>query len=165
MPPAPNELVHAYEKHLRELRSFFRLYARHKDGVDDLVQEVYVSLARFPPRETVRDPSAYLYRIAWNVLQRFNRRARQEPEPHDPMTMERLCRQAADDASAELAAEQQLVHLLKELPPLYGAVLLLTRRDGLSYSQVATRLKLSTSQVRRYLGLTLAHLKQANWSH
>lgn len=164
MPNEPTDLTQAYEQHRDELRGFLRTYAFRKDSVEDLVQEVYVALMRHPPREALRDPSAYLYKIGWNVLRRANRRARGEPETHDSATLARLSTQATEDAGAELAAEQQLIALLKELPPLYGAVLILNRRDGMNYSQIATRLAISISQVRRYLGLALSHLKKANWN-
>jgi RNA polymerase sigma-19 factor, ECF subfamily len=163
MQDEPGDIGQAYEQHRNGLRSFFRTRAYRKDGVEDLVQEVYVALMRFPPRESLRDPSAYLYRVAWHLLQRFNRRARREPETHDPATLARLDQQTSADAAAELAAEQHLIQLLRELPPLYGAVLILNRRDGMDYAEIAARLKISVSQVRRYLGVTLAHLKKAQW--
>jgi RNA polymerase sigma factor (sigma-70 family) len=158
------DLGQAYELHREELRSFFRSSLRQNESVDDLVQELYLAIARFPPREPLRDPSAYLYKIAWHLLQRFNKRARRAPQTTDHETLEKLCRQSAEDAGAELAAEQHLIALLEQLPPLYGAVLLLNRRDGMSYSQIAERLNISVSQVRRYLGQTLLHLKKANWN-
>lgn len=160
----PPQLGQVYEQHREELRSFFRSSLRHGDGVDDLVQELYVSLARFPPREPLRDPSAYLYKVAWHLLQRHNKRARRAPATADHETLEKLSQRSSDDAAAELAAEQQLIALLEELPPLYGAVLILNRRDGMNYSQIAERLNLSVSQVRRYLSHTLMHLKRANWN-
>jgi RNA polymerase sigma factor (sigma-70 family) len=164
MPGDPSDLGQAYEQHREELRSFFRSSLRQSDGVDDLIQELYIALIRYPPREPLRDPAAYLYKIAWHLLQRFNKRARRAPETADHETLEKLSRQSGEDVAAELGAEQQLIALLEELPPLYGAVLLLNRRDGMNYSQIAERLNLSVSQVRRYLGQTLMHLKKANWS-
>lgn len=164
MPDDPLDLGQVYEQHREKLRGFFRSSLHQIDGVEDLVQELYLALARFPPREPLRDPSAYLYKMAWHLLQRFNKRARRAPETADHETLEKLCRQPVDDASAEFAAEQHLIELLKELPPLYGAVLLLNRRDGMNYSQIAARLNISVSQVRRYLGHTLMHLKKANWN-
>jgi RNA polymerase sigma factor (sigma-70 family) len=164
MSTEPPDLTQAYEQHRDGLRGFLRAYAFRKDSVDDLMQEVYVALMRHPPREALRDPSAYLYKIGWNVLRKANRRTRREPETHDPATLAELSQQTTEDAAAELAAEEQLIALLKELPPLYGAVLILNRRDGLAYSDIATRLNISVSQVRRYLGLALSHLKKANWN-
>jgi len=164
MPGDPPQLGQVYEQHREELRTFFRSALRHSDGVDDLVQELYVALARFPPREPLRDPSAYLYKVAWHLLQRYNKRARRAPATADHETLERLSLRSSDDAAAELAAEQQLIALLEELPPLYGAVLILSRRDGMNYSQIAERLNLSVPQVRRYLSQTLMHLKRANWT-
>lgn len=164
MPGDAPDLGQVYERHREELRSFFRSSLRKADGADDLVQELYVTLVRFPPREPLRDPSAYLYKVAWHLLQRFKKRERRAPETADHARLEELFQMSAADASAEIAAEQQLIQLLKELPPLYGAVLLLNRRDGMNYSDIANRLNISVSQVRRYLGNTLAHLKHANWN-
>lgn len=164
MPGDPPDLARAYEQHREELRRFFRSSVHHGEGIDDLVQELYLTLTRFPPREPLRDPSAYLFKVAWHLLQRFNKRARRAPQTADHETLDKLCRQSAEDASAELAAEQHLIALLKELPPLHGAVLLLNRRDGMSYSQISERLDISVSQVRRYLGHTLMHLKKARWN-
>jgi RNA polymerase sigma-70 factor (ECF subfamily) len=161
MPGDPRDLDQAYEQHREKMRSFFRSSLRESNAVDDLVQELYLSLARFPPREPLRDPSAYLYKIAWHLVQRFNKRARRAPATADHATLETLCPRSVEDASSELEAEQHLIALLGELPPLHGAVLLLSRRDGLSYSQIAARLNISTSQVRRYLTQTLLHLKKA----
>jgi RNA polymerase sigma factor (sigma-70 family) len=155
---------HVYEQHRDELRGFLRAYAFRKDSVEDLVQEVYVALLRHPPREPLRDPAAYLYKIGWNVLRRANKRARREPQTHDPQTLNELNAQTTEDAGAELAAQEHLIALLRELPPMYGAVLILNRRDGMDYSQISARLNISTSQVRRYLGAALAHLKKARWN-
>lgn len=163
MPDEPVNITQTYEQQRDKLHSFFRALARRKDSVDDMMQEVYVELVRYPPREALRDPTAYLYKVAWHLLQRFNKRARQEPVSHDLETLDRISGQWSDDAAAEVAAEQQLIQLLRELPPVYGAVLLLNRRDGLRHSQIASRLGISTSQVRRYLGRTLAHIKGAQW--
>src|SRR5688500_8621316 len=118
MPGEPPDLGQAFEQQREQLRSFFRSSLRNSDGVEDLVQELYLTLARFPPRETLRDPSAYLYKIAWHVLQRFNKRARRAPATADHETLEKLCPRSAEDAGAELAAEQHLIALLEELPPL-----------------------------------------------
>lgn len=164
MPADPPDLSQTYAQHRERMRSFFRSSLHEDDSVDDLIQELYLALARFPPREPLRDPAAYLYKVAWHLLQRFNKRARRAPETADHETLEKLCRQSEVDAGAELAAEQHLVQLLRELPPAYGAVLLLNRRDGMSYAQISQRLDISIPQVRRYLGLTLAHLKKADWN-
>jgi RNA polymerase sigma factor (sigma-70 family) len=164
MPTAPQQMAQAYEQHRDGLLSFFRTLARRKDHVEDLVQEVYVSLIRFPPREVVKDPAAYLYKVAWHLLQRYNKAARRAPVACDPGVIAQLAHNPLDDAAAELAAEEHLVSLLRELPPQYGAVLILNRRDGLDCAQIAQRLNISVPQVRRYLGATLAHLKKARWN-
>ena len=68
-----------------------------------------------------------------------------------------------DDAGAELAAEEYLMHLLGQLPPMYGAVLVLRLRDGLTYRQIAERLGVTVRSVKRHMEIVLAHLRRAQW--
>lgn len=151
--------THAYQVHREQLRAFFQGLARQTHDAEDMLQEVYVRLARHPPSEPLRDPVAYLFRVAWNVLKRSSREARRRPVAHDPNSIEALLADHSGDVSEEVIAEEALLNCLKQLPPVYGAVFYLRRRDGLEYDAIARELNLSLPQVRRYLGRALAHLK------
>ena len=155
-------LIDTFLQHREELRRFFRTTGRGNVSVEDLVQDVYLELTRYPPREPVRDPSAYLFKVAWHLLAQAIRRAKLQPVTHSTSLQEVELR-SDDDPAAELGAEQQLIHLLGELPSLYGAVLILNRRDGLNYAEISQHLNISVSQVRRYLGRALAHLSKSQW--
>ncbi len=153
----------AYAAHKDTLRAFFEGRAPRKDAVEDLTQEVYVELRLRPPAQALRDPALYLYKVAWNVLRRANRKLRREPKALDDEALERLDAQRSEDASEQLAAEEYLAHLLGQLPPMYGAVLVLKLREGLTYAQIAERLGTSTRSVKRHMERVLAHLRNAQW--
>lgn len=164
-PLAPKAVEEAYSRHKGELRRFFRRMSRRTELSDDLVQEVYLELLRYPPRDTLREPQAFLYKIAWNVVNRSNA-LEQRHVPANAEAIERVEALAAEctgDAMSELDAEQRILRVLGQLPPLYGAALVLWKRDGLAYSEIGKQLGISAHTVRKYLTRAMAHVKQANW--
>lgn len=157
------DIEESYARHRDALCAFFQNRTHRKDFAEDLTQEVYVELRLRPPVEALRDPALYLYKVAWNVLRRALRRAHRDPEARDPTEIEQLNTQTAEDAGAELTTEDYLMHLLGQLPPTYGAVLVLHVRDGLTYEQIGERLGLSKRSVKRHMENVLAHLRRAQW--
>lgn len=157
------DIEEAYARHRDALRAFFQHRTQRKDFADDLTQEVYVELRLRPPVETLRDPALYLYKVAWNVLRRAMRGARRDARAYDAADLEQLSTRTSEDAGAELTAEEFLMHLLEQLPPMYGAVLVLHLRDGLTYKQIGERLGVTTRSVKRHMEHVLAHLRRAQW--
>jgi DNA-directed RNA polymerase specialized sigma24 family protein len=49
---------------------------------------------------------------------------------------------------------------LKTLPPLWQAILLMAKRDGLSADEIARKVNLSKKTVYIYLGYAIAQFKQ-----
>lgn len=158
--PERAQILEAYWRNRESLKAFLDRSASAEHIAEDVIQDVYLELRKHPPTETLRDPVAYLFRVAWHVLMRALKQARQRPQPHDPLEMEPLSRGWEDDPLDELAAEQSLLALLKEFPPAYGAALILRKRDGLTHEQIAQRLGISRGQVRRYIGRVLLRLKR-----
>lgn len=155
----------AYSRYSGELKTFLARRSRRTQSADDLMQEIYMELLRYGPRSAVREPQAYLYKIAWHVVNRYNAQSRRDAVSHEPQELDRIVNRAADPPPDEievgLDAEQRILEALKALPPLYGAALILSRRDGLSYSEIARELHISVHTVRKYLTRAVAHLKNA----
>ncbi len=152
-----------FEQYRERLQRF--LYARspRPQAAADLTQEVYLRLLRFPPQELLRQPQAYLYRIATNVLHDFNLRDRDDCVSFDSRAVDELADSAAnawlDDPADRLSVEQQLHHLLEQLPAAQRAALLLAKRDGLSYEDIAARLGVTVHAVKKYVVRALAHCR------
>ncbi|HEU4603580.1 MAG TPA: RNA polymerase sigma factor, partial [Steroidobacteraceae bacterium] len=149
------------------LHRFLVRRLRGSQHAQDLAQEAYLRLLRVERVELVRQPRAYLYRIAVNLVSEFRLRAQREPITYDSETLEQLA-EIADVESpgeAERAVEaQQMEVLLEQLPPLYRAIFLLRKRDGLSYQEIAQQLDISVHTVKKYLARAVAKCRHANWS-
>lgn len=169
-PPTPQERMsveavgEAYERYREELRHFMTRRARMMQDADDLVQEVYMQLLRFPPAEALREPQSYLYRIAWHVVNQANRRSQQQAAPYEPMVLERMMGGSlefrAGDAAERLAAEQQLMRALSQLPRPCQAAIILFKRDGLSYKEIAAELAISEHTVKKHIARAIVHFKR-----
>lgn len=161
---AGKTIVEAYEQYRPELRRFFARQSRTEDA-DDLVQAMWERLLRYPPREAVLAPQEYLYRVAWMVLHRHRTRGRidQTRVTYDQQAVEQLAQQAVSphqsDIVEQLCTEQQLERILGQLPPHWQAAIILLKRDGLSYQEIAQELGLSVHTVKKYIARALAHFK------
>ncbi|NLG78186.1 MAG: RNA polymerase sigma factor [Xanthomonadaceae bacterium] len=156
----------AYEQYHAELHRFLirRLQSAHH--AQDLAQEAYLRLLRVERAELVRQPRAYLYRIAVNLISEFRLRASREPIVFDSDALAAAAEHLADapaDEGERAADAQQIELILEQLPPLYRAIFVLRKRDGLSYQEIAERLEISVHTVKKYLARAVAKCRSAHW--
>jgi RNA polymerase sigma factor (sigma-70 family) len=129
--------------------------------VEDLAQEIYLRLLRAPDLLQVRNPQAYLLRVAGHVVAEWRR---QYP-PMDSLSAEDEDLQV-EECLPELAlearvSEQRLNEQLARMSPTMRAVVLLRLRDEHPYKQIAQELGLTLRQVRRYLARGYERLREA----
>lgn len=160
-----DSVLTVFEQYRSKLQRFLLDRSAKTHVAHDLTQEVYLRLLRFPPHELLRQPQAYLYRIASNVAHDFNLRTREECVTFNSDVVEELADSAAnawvDDPAEQLNAEQELEHLLAELPANHRAALVLAKRDGLSYETIAQRMGVSVHAVKKYVVRAMAHCRAA----
>jgi RNA polymerase sigma factor (sigma-70 family) len=156
-----------FRQHRQELQRFLLRRLRGTADARDLAQEVYLRLLRVPNPSLVRQPLAYLYRIASNVVYEFHIQHQQDAVTFDSAVVEQLAEHPSniqpDELVARLSLERQLERVLGELPPLQRAILLMQKRDGMSYAEIADKLSLSVHTVEKYLFRALASVRAAKW--
>jgi RNA polymerase sigma-70 factor (ECF subfamily) len=156
-------LQNAFEQYRPELRRFLRGRTHQAQTANDLAQEVYLRILRFPPSEVVLQPQAYLYRVASNVVHDFNLRAQAERVTYDSEIVESLAERptelAADHLEERIATQQELARALAPLPPAWQAALILRKRDGLSYVEIAKELGVSVHAIKKYIARAVAELR------
>lgn len=165
--PASQDQEPALEHYQTELHQYLVRRMRQRQEAADLLQDVYVRFLQSPHKELVRQPRAYLYRIASNVVAELNLQLKRRPVTYDSALADlelehRSAETMWSDPLYDQLQQQRLINdLLQKLPKTYRAILLLKAREGLSYDEIAARLKISPQTVKKYLFRALAGFRAA----
>lgn len=167
-PQRPDNLANTVlERYCYALQRFLVQRLRNAQDASDLSQEVYLRLLRVPDTTLVRQPRAYLFRIAANVVYEFHLRQRHESVTFDSDMLDAITENppqpTQDELTDQLHTQRQLDKVLSTLPPLYRAILLMQKRDGLSYAEISRELQLSVHTVEKYLFRALAIVRATKW--
>jgi RNA polymerase sigma-70 factor (ECF subfamily) len=142
------------------LAAFIRRRVRQPADASDLTQEVYLRFLRADREELIRNPEAYLYTVAVNLLREqsvLDRRWAQSVDasqlPTDPALVNFRTPEEEVDREARMG---RITALVESLPPKLQAVLVLQYRDGLTYQEIAARLGVTTHTVKKYVMQGLA---------
>jgi RNA polymerase sigma-70 factor (ECF subfamily) len=134
---------------------------RRAADTSDLTQELYLRLLRADRAELIRNPEAYLYTVAVNLLReqavldrRWGHTVDAVESSAEPALVDFCTPEEQVDLQARLS---QATELIESLPAKFQAVFILQYRDGLSYEEIAARLGVSTHAVKKYVmqGLSL----------
>jgi RNA polymerase sigma-70 factor (ECF subfamily) len=144
------------------LRRFFARRGVPRDDLDDMVQEVYLRLARQPGLQDVRSAEAFVIAIAGNLLRDdYRRRGRRGPtvsldaarleslpDGHDP--------QRSVECSQHIAAAGSVLGALR---PATRRVFLGHRLAGHSYAELSRELGVSVSMIEKHMIAALSALR------
>jgi RNA polymerase sigma-70 factor (ECF subfamily) len=127
--------------------------------VEDIVQESFVRLGRYPPEDRVRHPKALLLRIAGNLAVDAARRR----SARGGDRFERIAdHDAIDEGQPDPAFMLDLKRAILELPPAIRETFLLARFTPMTNAQIAKRQGISTKTVEwrisRAVSICLARL-------
>jgi RNA polymerase sigma factor (sigma-70 family) len=145
--------------HGDQLRRFLLARVRNIADVPDITQEVYLRMLRVPNVESIRSPEAYLFTVA----QQHTLKSAALPSADLALALNTQSAAGHADPAQELVAAQCLDRLqetLEKLSPKVRAVFILSRRDGLSFDEIATRLGVSKPMVKKYLMKALLQFRQ-----
>ena len=153
----------AFRNHAMDLQRFLIRRVSHAQDADDLAQEVFARLLRVRDADLIRTPLAYLLGIATHVVREFRQRRHNERIVYDSDVAEAMCEhvdQAAPGGVEErLELRDRLDRALMELAPTHQLVVLLVKRDGLSYAEAAKAAGLSVHTIEKYLVEARAQLR------
>jgi RNA polymerase sigma factor (sigma-70 family) len=153
-----------YQSHNKRLLRFLAQRIRNATfNASDLAQEVYLRLSRIGRPQTIREPQAYLFRVARNVIfdHQLGLAATQAQEDDYTESEEDLV--AAPDPAAQLEQRQrlELINVLLEgLPPRARAIFLMHRAYGHTLDEMAARFQVSRSQIKKDFAKAVAYLNQ-----
>jgi RNA polymerase sigma factor (sigma-70 family) len=129
-----------------------------EQDAEDILQEAYLHMLERRLEKPVSHPGAYLYRIAANASVDHLRRTKAESawrsidEERDPV----------DQSFLIFVEARRVLAMLAALPPAPRQAFVLSRLDGLTYTQIAKRLGVSSRTIDRYILQVESHLKGAS---
>jgi RNA polymerase sigma-70 factor (ECF subfamily) len=153
---ADSELQRLYDEHAQALFAFLLNFTRDEDDTRDLLQEVFVRLARQPALLSgARDERAFLIRLAHNAAIDLIRRRGARRKYHEQLAAEPARVFAPTDDPDETAFRSALSAALAELPFEQRAVVHLKLWERLTFEHIAEALEipLNTAASRYRYGL------------
>lgn len=131
----------------------------------DLTQEAFSRMLVYRDAPDIGSHALLMYRVAHNlVLERRRARHRHHASQHVPLSLaEPLC--AHEPSAEELADARSLERALRRaliaLPPKRRLAFVLSRRDGLTYPQVAAAMGISVKMVEKHISQALLAFRSA----
>lgn len=151
MPVAPT-VTELYLDHHRWLHAWLRKKLGCTHQAADLLHDTYLRLLRRDEMPVLVEPRAFLLTIAQRVLSNHWRREQIEraflqtlaqwPEVVAPSAEEKACL---------IETLLEIDRLLDGLPTVVKCCFLYAQLDGMSHADIAAKLKISLSSVKRYL--------------
>ncbi len=142
----PADIERLYDRHAQALFAFLLNFTRNGDDTRDLLQEIFVKLARQPDLlRAARDERAFLIRLAHNAAIDLMRRRGTRDKTREQFAAETLSLFAPTDDPDGHAFRTALADALAELPSDQRAVVHLKLWEGLTFEQIATALEIPTN--------------------
>lgn len=153
-----------FNEHYNELAAYVRRYVGSDDLADDILQDLFISIWRDLDRwidagDALRPllfvaarNRAFDHLRAVKVRERHARSV-VALEDHEATSPE------ADDALLQREIQALLDAAVAKLPPRARQIFLLSREEGLTYREIARRLRLSPKTVENQMGIALSRLR------
>jgi RNA polymerase sigma-70 factor (ECF subfamily) len=138
------EIERLYDEHTLSLFAFLLNFTRDENDTRDLLQELFVKIAREPALlENVENERGYLIRLAHNSAIDLIRRRDTRERTKENFTAERISLFAPATDPDVKCFRQELAVALGELPEDQRAVVHLKLWEGLTFEEIASALEIS----------------------
>ena len=142
----PLDFERLYDEHAQALFSFLIQFTRNEADTKDLLQELFIKLARNPRLfEAVRDERAFLLRLAHNQAIDLIRRRGTREKTREELAEEMAAVFAPIAEPDEQAFREALSTALGELPEEQRVVVHLKLWERLTFEQIAKVLQISAN--------------------
>ncbi|WP_242502925.1 ferric citrate uptake sigma factor FecI [Serratia sp. 1D1416] len=147
-----------YATHHAWLQGWLRRRLGCAFDADDLAQDTFLRILKSDAAAAIREPKDFLVTVAKRVMVDFFRRKTLEraylemlaliPAAYAPSPEQRQCL---------LESLQQIDSMLDGLGPKVKQAFLLSQLEGLGYAEIALRLGVSVSSVKKYMARATEH--------
>ena len=154
--PGGNEIERLYDDHAQPLYALLLNFTRDEPDTHDLLQEIFVKLAREPGLLAgVREERAFLIRLAHNAAIDLMRRRGTRDKTKENFASEMISLFAPTSDPDEKVFREELAEALGELLGEQRAVVHLKLWEGLTFEEIAAALEIppNTAASRYRYGL------------
>jgi RNA polymerase sigma-70 factor (ECF subfamily) len=142
--PAGLDIEQLYDEHAQPLYAFLLNFTRDEADTRDLLQEIFVKLAREPKLlDGIREERAFLIRLAHNAAIDLMRRRGTRDKTRESFAAENVSPFAPTSDPDEKIFREELAVALGELPEEQRAVVHLKLWGGQTFDEIATALEIS----------------------
>ncbi|EJM87710.1 MULTISPECIES: sigma-70 family RNA polymerase sigma factor [unclassified Pseudomonas] len=148
-----------YSDHHSWLHGWLRKKLGCSQRAADLAHDAFIRVLTLAEPHTIKEPRAFLATMAGRLLIDGARRRRIEQAYLEALAIQAHDAGMPDPEAIHVALEalEKIAVMLAGLPDKNREAFLLSRLDGLTYSEIAIELKVSASTVKNYVAGALVH--------
>jgi RNA polymerase sigma factor (sigma-70 family) len=149
--------------HYDELRKFLTVKLKSEEEAADITQEACVRVLSLRVPQDIRQPRAFLFKTALNlVVDTFRQPRRRVPHLPDETVLASLPSSTPNPESIVEARERLtlLQAAIAELPPKCRRVFLLHKFGNLTHKEIAARLGISRNMVEKHIIKAMTHCRK-----
>ena len=144
----------SFKQYYRQLCIYALHFVENAGAAEDIVQDAFVGL--WQRKDDIRDVKSYLYASVRNGCLTFLKKQRQSMEGLSSSMLEDLPDEGLEDRSE---IEARMWSAIDSLPERRRQVLLMSKRDGMKYEDIAYHLGISVHTVRNHISKALEGLR------
>ncbi|CBG90153.1 ferric citrate uptake sigma factor FecI [Citrobacter rodentium] len=154
--PHPSETL--YRAHHGWLTRWLTRKLQSAFDADDIAQDTFLRVLNGESLATIRDPKSFLCTVARRVMiDLFRRHALEKTYLNMLAQLPEALAPSAEEKQSQLETLQLIDRMLDGLGNKARNAFLLSQLDGLTYSDIALRLNVSVSSVKKYVAKATEH--------
>ncbi|MEE4279932.1 MAG: RNA polymerase sigma factor [Halieaceae bacterium] len=156
-------LTSVVQSNLGPLRSVLIKRIGNEDDALDLLQDAFLRCAELGPDATIDNPRGYVWRLAMNLVVDYHRSRNRQQRLfcQDDAALGAALALHADpeEITASLRYLGSFRRAVAALPPDARRAYLLSRREGLTYEEIAREMGVSSNMVKKHIKRAIAVLR------
>ena len=143
------------------LYEFSKSILKLEQGIDDILQAVFIRI--WQNRKKIKDPAtfnSYIFTITRNLLLNELRSRLNQTKLKDEIRKLATAQEYVTyDQTQYKELKNKLEQVIEELPDRQKEVFILSRTEGLSHKEIASKLQITTKTVEYHISLAIKSLK------
>lgn len=149
-----------YDLYYESLCKFLIFYTKDAQIIEDLVQEIFLSLWENRHIIEISYIKTYLFQSARNKMLNYLRDSRNRSKLLEKWYEEQLCDSMADSGRFDIEQlTAKIQQAIESLPQKCKEIFILSKMKGLSYKKIAELKNISTKTVENQMGIALKKLR------